>query len=619
MKKIIFIIFVIIVILIAGYQFLKRGDEKPILPVVDPATKRLTSTGSVMGFREDNSSHAWLGIPFAKAPVGKLRWRAPRPAEKWEGTRKALTIGSVCTQYGGQLSGVPRDMYGKIVGVEDCLYLNIWAPAFRPEKIPTGDDRLPVMVWIHGGGNSIGHGGSYSGKTLAARYKVIVVTFNYRLGPLGWFTHPALRGRETTHEDRSGNYGTLDIIRALTWVKINIALFGGNPKNITVFGESAGGRNTVSMLLSPRAKGLFHRAIVQSGAARTDTVAAAENYRDAGVAGHYYSSREVINRLLIADKTAPDRKAARTYQDKMSDREIAEYLHGKSSPDILSVYKAWTAGMIYFPNLFQDGVVLARGDSLKKFKSTASYNAVPVILGTNRDEFKLFMAQNPEYVNRYFKVFVRIKDQELYKLVARYRSDAWKAFGADEIAAVLRKTQGPSVYVYRFDWDEEPSLLGMDMGILLGAAHGLEIPFVFNNFSSGLGLGFLYTEDNRKGREALSDSMSSYWAQFAYSGFPGRGRGGKEIEWKTWDNSPESDKFIIFDTSEGGGIRMSSNAITRRILKKRILAETGFTSREKHCETYVKIFRNTELWDGKEYENLGEGCGKYPAEQFRGF
>ena len=619
MRKIIVVILVTIVILIIGYQLLKQGDEKPMPPVADPATDRLTSTGRVIGFRVDNS-HAWLGIPYAKAPVGKLRWRAPQPAEKWEGTRKALTIGSVCTQYGGQLSGVPKDLYGKVVGVEDCLYLNIWAPAFSPEKIPTGNDRIPVMVWIHGGGNSIGHGGSYSGKTLAARYRVVVVTFNYRLGPLGWFSHPALRGRNTTPEDRSGNYSTLDIIRALTWVKINIAYFGGNPKNITVFGESAGGRNTVSMLLSPRAKGLFHRAIVQSGAARTDTIAVAENYRDAGVAGHHYSSREVINRMLIADKIAPDREAARKHQERMNDSEIAEYLYDKSSSDMLSVYKAWTAGMIYFPNLFQDGTVLPVGDSLERFKSTANYNAVPVILGTNRDEFKLFMAQNPEYVNRYFRIFVRIKDQKLYNLVARYRSDAWKAFGADEIAAVLRKAQGPSVYVYRFDWDEEPSLLGMDMGILLGAAHGLEIPFVFNNFNSGLGLGFLYTEDNRRGREALSGIMSSYWAQFAYSGFPGRGREGREIKWSTWNNSPGSDKFIIFDTPEGGGIRMSSDTITRSILKKRLVAESGFTSQKKHCETYTKTFRNTELWNDKEYENLGkEGCGKYPPELFRGF
>jgi para-nitrobenzyl esterase len=617
MKKIILIILVILIILITGYQFLKRGNEKPMVPMADPATERLTSTGRVIGYTEDNGSHAWLGIPFAQAPIGEMRWKAPIPAERWEGTRKALTIGPVCTQYGGQLSGVPKDMYGKVVGVEDCLFLNIWAPSFQPEKIPMGDDRLPVMVWIHGGGNSIGHGGSYSGKVLAARYRVIVVTFNYRLGPLGWFSHSALRERRMTPANKSGNYGTLDIIRALTWVKINIAYFGGNPKNITVFGESAGGRNTVSMLLSPMARGLFHRAIVQSGASRIDTMAVAENYWDEG--GHDYSSREVINRLLVADKTAPDREAARTYQEKMSDREIAEYLHKKSSSDILSVYKAWTAGMIYFPNLFQDGTVLPVGDSLEKFKSIARYNAVPVILGTNRDEFKLFMAQNPEYVNRYFRIFVRHKDQKLYNLVARYRSDAWKAFGADEIAAVLRETQGQSVYVYRFDWDEEPSVLGMDMGILLGAAHGMEIPFVFNNFSSGLGLDFLYTEDNRKGRETLSESMSSYWTQFAYSGFPGRGRWGKEIEWNAWDNSPGSDKFIIFDTLKGGGIRMSSDIITRRVLKERLVAETGFPSQEKHCETYVRLFRNTDLWDSKEYENLGEGCRDYPAERFKGF
>lgn len=617
MKKIILAIAALLIVIGIGYRCLTTEEPREV--VADTATERTIESGSIIGFKEDNGMHAWLGIPYAKPPVGKLRWKAPLPADAWEGDRKTLNFGSICTQLGGQLSHVPKKLYGEPIGSENCLFLNIWAPPYSPWNVPKGADRLPVMVWIHGGGNSIGHSGNFSGKVLAEKYNVIVITFNYRLGPFGWFSHPALRGEDASPEDRSGNYGTLDIIQALTWVKKNIAAFGGNPNNLTVFGESAGARNTVTMLLSPKARGLFHRAIVQSGSARITTVAQAEHYRDDPLPGHDFSSKEIVNRLLVADALAPDRDAARKHQEEMSVEEIAKYLRGKDNYTILSVFKPGAAGMISFPNPIRDGAVLPVKDAMDIFKTKRNYNAVPVIIGTTRDEYKLFMAQDPEYVKSYFKFVIRIKDRKLYDLVARYRSDAWKATGADEIAALLRKTQGPSVYVYRFDWDEEPSILGTDISVLLGAAHSMEIPFVFNYFVSDLGLDFLYTDDNYPGRKALADSMSSYWTEFAYSGSPGRGRSGNEREWKAWDNSSGGAKCIIFDTPQDRGIRMSKESVTLADLKKRLLGETGF-SQENHCEIYVKLFGDTGEWSDEEYKNLGrEGCREYPAERFKGF
>ena len=220
---------------------------------------------------------------------------------------------------------------------------------------------------------------------------------------------------------------------------------------------------------------------------------------------------------------------------------------------------------------------------------------------------------NPEYVT-----ILGVKDQEYYNLVAGYVSDGWKATGADEIAGVLRKTQGESVYVYRFDWDEEPSLLGSDMGKLVGAGHGLEIAFVFSDFEAGLGaFRIFYSDSNEAGRKALADDMSSYWAEFAYTGSPGKGRDGNQTEWTGWENAARGDKFIIFDTLEGGGIRMSSDAVRLADLKERIRAETRFKSQQKHCETYVWMFGMQEEWDSEAYENLGEeGCGDYPKERF---
>ena len=606
----------VVVVILTGivliYQFVWKPEHR--VYEVAPITERLAESGRVVGFIENNGTHAWLGIPYAKAPVGELRWRAPRPSDPWEGTLEAVELSPICTQYGGLMGDVSPLAYGDPVGQEDCLFLNLWAPALSPDAIPQGGDRLPVMVWIHGGGNSVGHGGTYNGRVLADMYKVIVVTFNYRLGPLGWFAHPALRGEGTTAEDKSGNYGTLDVIRALSWVRDNISRFGGDPERVTVFGESAGARNTITMLLSPKARGLVHRAIVQSGGSATTVMSKAENYKDAASPGHRFSSREVVCNLLIADGIAANREGAKAYQDEMSNEEIAEYLGAKSSREMFRAYEPVAMGMISMPQVFRDGAVLPKGDPMTLFRDRAGYNPVPVILGTNRDENKLFMSMNPEYVG-----ILGVRDQEYYDLIAGYVSQGWKATGADEIAVVLRETQGASVYVYRFDWDEEPSILGSDMGKVVGAGHGLEIAFVFNEFEAGLrGLDlFFYADSNEPGRRALADDMSSYWAEFAYTGSPGKGRDGNQTEWTAWDNAARGDKLIIFDTPEGGGIRMSSDAVRLADLKKRIRAETRFKSQQKHCETYVRMFAGQEEWDSEAYENLGkEGCRDYPRELF---
>jgi para-nitrobenzyl esterase len=586
------------------------------------ATERMTTSGEVIGFAEDNGCHAWLGIPYAQAPVGELRWKAPQPKSNWSGILPALEIGPVCTQFAGLLSDVPQEQYGLPIGCEDCLFMNMWAPALSPGNIPDGADRMPVMLWIHGGGNTIGHGGQFNGKMLAEKYRVIVITFNYRLGPFGWLAHPALRGEGTTPDDGSGNYGTLDIIQALAWVRDNIASFGGDPDNVTIFGESAGGQDVLTMLLSPRAKGLFHRAIVESGGLGSSTMEEAENYSDDANPGDDFSSREVVNMLLIADGTVPDRAAAKAYQDLMSDMDLVRYLRSKSSYDLLNVYKAGYGGMISMPRVFKDGVVMPQGEYLEMLKDTANYNAVPIIIGSNRDEYKLFMIMSPEFVDILFGLPVRAKDRRLYELTASYTSDRWKATGVDEIAAALSEARHGEVWAYRFDWDEEPSLLGIDVASMLGASHGMEIPFVFNNFDQFISPKFtslLFTKANVQGRSALSGSMSSYWAEFAYTGSPGRGRTGTEIEWTAWDSgTPAGDKFIVFDTQQDGGISMSNNIITLQALKYRLLADTSFPGQKDHCAMYVRLFAGSDMWDDEEYVNLGKcGCKDYPPGDFQ--
>ena len=627
MKKILLLLIVIVVAFAGGY-FLKKNPEKaePRVVSADPLTERTVQSGKLIGYVNENNSFTWLGIPFAKAPVGKLRWKAPRPADKWEGTFQALKPGAVCTQIGGPLAGdLPKEMHGKPVGSEDCLLLNIWAPNFDATRVPRGDDRLPVMFWIHGGGNSIGHGASYDGSVLADRHNVVVVSINYRLGPLGWFTHPSLRIGSGNPVDQSGNYGTLDIIFALKWVKENIAVFGGNPNNVTVFGESAGGRNTISMIASPLAAGLFHKAIVQSGALRMDSRPWSENYLDDQSPGHKNSSREIVNQILISDKKASDRSEAKIHQTELSDSEIADYLYQKTGFELLEAYKERVAGMLSMPQVFRDGLVMPKTPLLDLFSNSSDYNAVPVILGTNRDETRLFMAQDPKYVKKLLGMFPRIKDENLYQTVSSYGSDVWKASAVDAPARVMTESQGQTVYTYRFDWDEEPTVMGTDLSILLGAAHGLEIPFVFDSEKAGFTSGYTNSKENAEGRAVLARAMSSYWTQFAYTGSPGRGRNGKQVEWTPWLNAPgEAKRLMILDSAEDKGIRMSSVEISIEKIHQRLLAEIGLDNQEAHCEIYVGLFGDLksnrsflEFWNDQEYENLGrEGCKAFPRETF---
>ncbi|MFP8879688.1 MAG: carboxylesterase family protein, partial [Myxococcota bacterium] len=353
------------------------SDPPATPPSADPSSLRETPGGAVVGFRSDDGAHVWRGIPFAKPPVGPLRWRAPRPPEAWSGTRTAFEFGSACAQFTGPQGLSDGREPNEPRGGEDCLYANVYAPPFEPDAVPQHDERLPVMVWIHGGGNSTGDAFVYNGSRLAVTQKLIIVTIHYRLGVFGWFSHPSLRAAESDTDDRSGNFGTLDLVRALEWVHDNIAAFGGDPDRVTVFGESSGGTNVFSLLLSPRARGLFHRAITQSGGTSTSTRAIAENYSDDDVPGHAYSSRELVSKLLIADGRAADRGAAKAIAAKMQDSELAGYLREKTVEELLAVFEAAGLGGMYsIPELVRDGAVLPDEDPLDSFARLDGYNRV---------------------------------------------------------------------------------------------------------------------------------------------------------------------------------------------------------------------------------------------------
>jgi para-nitrobenzyl esterase len=604
----------IVVLLLDALAGCAAGEKAAPL-AVDPLSRRTVRSGEIVGFVGQYGSHVWLGIPFAQSPVGDLRWRAPQPAGSWPGVREATSFGSHCVQLPSRFAGVAEGEAGVPTGTEDCLYLNVYAPRFAPEEVPSGEGRLPVMMWIHGGGNSIGLAALYDGGKLAAARDVIVVTVNYRLGPLGWFRHAALRSGADNQEDRSGNFGTLDQIAALEWIRDNIAAFGGDPGNVTIFGESAGARDVISLLVSPRAAGLFHRAIAQSGSSYNESVEAAENFSDDAAPGHRGSSNELLAALLIADRTASDRAAAKKYIAATPADEIARYLRRKSAGDLLLAYGTeQVEGLIDFPNVFADGVVLREEEPLDCF-ANGEYSRVPVILGTNRDEQKLFMFPNPRWVQRILWVIPRLRDERLYNATAAALSDMWKVRGADAPARAMREAQGPTVYVYRWDWDEQPSMLGAELSVMLGAAHGFEIPFVFEHFDLGAEANRMFTSENEAGRIELARKMSSYWTQFARTGNPGRGRDGDLPEWKAWDPSKaEAPKFIVLDTETDGGIRMSSESLTVESVVARIEADPRLETASERCGVYRELAVDGRGFTATDYAER-ESCRDYPLQE----
>lgn len=347
----------------------------------DQESIRELSSGSVIGYTQNETS-LWLGIPYAQAPINELRWKAPRDVTPWNQIYDATSFGQACTQIGSTF-GDPTAVVGSVHGSEDCLYLNI----FAPKEIAT-NEKLPVMFWIHGGSNTIGTSSLYDPSVLASSQRVIVVSINYRLGMFGWFLHPSMITMSVTPEDKSGNYGTLDQIAALKWVKKNIAEFGGDNNNITIFGESAGGHNVYALMFSPLADGLFHKAISQSGSTKTSNLNETINYFDDPIApGNKNSSKEVVNQLLIADEKVLNRKDAVMMQNKMSDANVYDYLKNQTKEQIIQTYYDNLDNKDYMHHVISDGYVLP-GKGMD-FANTEKLKDIPIIMGTNRDEMKL--------------------------------------------------------------------------------------------------------------------------------------------------------------------------------------------------------------------------------------
>ncbi|TFF89619.1 MAG: hypothetical protein EU548_07180 [Promethearchaeota archaeon] len=471
-----------------------------------------TRYGLVLGF-SDKESWCWKGVPYAAPPVGPLRWKAPIDPTPWIGIRKTKKFGNSAAQV--------MPFLGPI-GSEDCLYLNIWRPK-------TSETNLPVYFYIHGGGNSIGSSAEvgYYGNAVVEKSNLLYISVNYRLGAMGWFIHPAVTG-EGSLKDKSGNFGTLDLIKALEWVRDNIDAFGGDPNNVTIAGESGGAFNVLSLLISPFAKGLFHHAIAESGLSYIWNTNTAESQSDA-----------LLKTLLIKDRKVKTQKEAKRIINKMKKKKINDYFRSKSAFKITKALPKIDFGMADWRTIFTDGAVIPQ-EGYNIFATGDWANKVPLIIGCTKDELKLFgiFRKDPP------------KNTRKYDLIWRYRSLLWRVSGLDSLVDKMTAKANVPIYAYRFDWGSPDkdgiSVLPGDKGRSLGAHHASEIPFFLGMGSSSIFMliGKTHSKLNQIGRERLTDLCMNYLANFARTGNP---NGENLPHWTSWDKKEGKNKIFILD------------------------------------------------------------------------
>ncbi|HEY0598550.1 carboxylesterase/lipase family protein [Brevundimonas sp.] len=448
--------------------------------------------------RAADEVRSFKGVPYARPPVGELRWRAPRPAAPWDGERDAGQVGAICIQppANGDNGVGPPPMS------EDCLTLNVWAPAdrARDETAPS-----PVMVWIHGGGlnNGSGTAALYDGTRLAKR-GVVVVTINYRLGRLGFFDHPALAAERGPGEP-AANYGLMDVIAALTWVRDNAAAFGGDPENVTVFGESSGGALVTRLMISDAARGLFHRAVVQSGLGREQGTPLDRPRADGGA-----SLQERGAALAVSGGPAV---------------ATADQLRNLPGRSFLSPAPSFYGGDL----LVRDGVLVT--EDVEAAFAAGREAPVPLIIGTNSAEF---WWMKPSELSPYGAIDDAMTEAERAAFLAAYGGqEGYDQFVLSDLVfneparhlARLHARNGHPTYLYRFDVVSaampEPHA---------GATHASERQYVFDNLTAS-------PWPTTAMDQRAADAMAGYWTAFAAKGDP---NGGGRPAWPQFGSAPDT-------------------------------------------------------------------------------
>ena len=600
-KTITYLFFVIL--LLSGCettQSVRLNLEENLL---SPETRLMTDNGPVIGFIDQLGVKKWLGIPFAEPPISELRWRAPIKINNWKTLKEVNSFSPPCTQFQSSLTADGLVKPGDIIGSEDCLYLNVYAPSSSKNKLENNNELLPVMVWIHGGGNTTGMPSEYNPEIFVKTENIIFVSMSYRLGFFGWLSHPLIR--EQSGLNASSNFGLLDQIMAVQWVKNNIQFFGGNPNNITIFGESAGGQDVIALYTSPIAKGLFERAISQSGGTSVTSIADAEkiNRYDSTLKNNYKY------RHLTTEEWIDVLYKKGLINSKFDDEELLSDLRSLSSHDLMN---AIAKGEFWdeqrdLARIIGDDIVVPKEGILGSLSDTNKHANVPIIFGINKDENKLFNFFDEKYVSNFFNIYFRVRDAFYYDLISDYQSLAWRSNGLDTPADLVKNSGQENVYAYRFDWDEEPKVLGMDFSLLLGAAHAFEIPFIMGDFDFGDQTSFLYDKKKTQERDRLSSSMMSYWAEFARSGNPSTSNNSNLPKWTSWKSGGlDSFRIMILDTLSSGGPKMDKSYVPISNLVSIFDEDIRSNEVDDKCEFLNIAYSWVDNWKVKNNSCLGD-------------
>jgi len=557
-----------------------------------------TSSGVSEGYLR-NSVINWDDIPYAQPPVGDLRWKAPRTLKSSQYIKQKEE--NFCVQEPSGLGG--SEGFSFFSGSEDCLYLDIK----RPKKI--GNGLLPVMFWIHGGGNTSGLKDLYDFSSMVKKHDVIVVSINYRLGPFGWFTHPSIQDLQQGL-DKTSNFGTLDIIKALEWVKLNIALFGGDPNNITIFGESAGGHNVLSLLVTKQAKGLFHKAISQSG--YTTSFSKKEAFKQINKSStSEHASWNIVNKII--------KNKSLDITQEGNHAEIRKLLKNMSAEDFFRYYSRRPS----YENLIlltEDEVVIPKIGLTKSLSKKEYVNHVPTIAGSNKDEVKLWLASAKYFVDLDYSflgsVFgvpkVILNNKDAFNIFNSYRSRAWKIRGVDDPLRSLYISGNKDLYAYRYDWDDHRRFIIADFKELIGAAHATEIPLLAGNNKLVGDYGFLIYP-NGPSKRYTSKNMMKFWTNFAKNGKPGVSSNG--VEWTKYNgkkNFPSS--YMILDNRKN--LKMHKDEFSFSSLSKDLYQENALTNLEK-CVVLLQMltYVGDDIYDLYVDDYPGK-CDRNESEQF---
>lgn len=463
----------------------------------DNSTIKTIETGKIRGHKDkENKVLEWLGVPYAKSPEGKLRWKSPVKPDKWNETLDVSEYGNKAIQLSN----------GKVEGSEDALNLDVVRPDSK-------ESNLPIMVYIHGGNNQSGTSQEIKGNTFVNDLDAVYVSVNYRLGALGYNPLQALK--HGSEEENSGNFGLLDIAFALDWVKENAEVFGGDAKNITLTGFSAGGRDVMASLISPQFKGKYHKAISFSGGM---TLAETKNSQEIFA--------KAIAPLVVEDKVKPSVDVAEKWLLEDSN-DVRDYLYNLKAERLAPLMGNAGIRMSVFPHLYKDGNVIP----VDGFKG-AVYNDVPLMLITGTNEFSLFSAFDKRFMSDFTsgELFKNTDKMKEFDYARKHGGQLYRLSNGVDSAKVMEKSYQSKIYIGEIGYGDSDQVTP-ELAKTLGAFHGIFEPMLQypSNYKDFIGNSF-----ETDGAKEMSSIFKAYLKNYLHSGNPNND---KLPEWQNWSEN----------------------------------------------------------------------------------